>query len=205
MTRLHQSLLVGAAAAVAFGLTALTAPTAQAAFSLAASGSGNVCTGVTGTFPNCDVIDAPGIDVSSPLIAKYEYVDPVEDDGVPGSFVFEGAGTQYASIIDGTEFSFSGFGEDPTMGVWNYMPDIGEDPFVTHYGLKFGQNWQIYAWIGDGTGGFGDMWSLDQGLSNITFFDTGVVPLPAAGWMMLGGLGMIGAALRRRRLGAASA
>lgn len=190
-------LLAGVGAA-AFALTAMSADRALAAFDSVASGTGNVCTGALGTFPNCNVSqEVEGAD--SPLIAKYEFDD---EQGSPtfGTFVFEGPGTIFTDEIDGGEFSFSNFADnDPKVGIWNYSPDIGQDPFVTHYALKFGNNWEIYAWTGLGTGGFSDNWNLGNGLSNITFYDTGVVPLPAAAWMMIGGLGMIGGAVARNR------
>ena len=197
--------LLATAGAAAFGVTALTADRAVAAFDSVASGTGNVCTGVLGTFPDCNVSsEVEGAD--SPLIAKYEF-DDNQESSTAGTFVFEGAGTIFSDEIDGGEFSFSDFDtDDPKEGVWNYSPDLGQDPFVTHYALKFGDNWEIYSWTGVGTGGFSDNWDLSKGLSNITFYDTGVVPLPAAAWMMIGGLGVIGGAMKwRRRAGAADA
>ena len=203
MTRFHQRLLVGAAAAVAFGFTALTAPTAQAVFvpdELAGDVGNQSCSGGNGTNPTCTA--GPGVTLTfeTPQIAKYEF------NQATGEFDLEDVGTSYVGIIDGSEFTFSGFDSgDPKSGTWTYTPDIGEDPFVTAYGLGYAGQTDLFAWAGLGTGGFSDDWTLPKALSNITFYDTGVVPLPAAGWMMLGGLGMIGAALRRRRLGAASA
>ena len=192
--------LLATAGAAVFGLTTLTADPAQAAFvedSSAGTSGNNPCSGGDGLNPNCTVGPSELLSFETPQVAKYEFSDS-------GEFELEDVGTTYDGIIDGDEFSFSAFDpQDPKSGTWTYTPDIGEDPFVAAYGIKIGGSGggttKIFAWTGEGLGGFTDGWDEEFALSSITFYNTGVVPLPAAAWMMIGGLGMIGGAVARNR------
>jgi hypothetical protein len=199
MTRFHQSWLLGAAAAVTFGLTALTAPTAQAAFvqDETFTGTDATCSGppAGNGFDSCSVtVDG----IKSPSIIKYD--DFNEDTGQFDSFEVN---SQFGSI-DGDEFVFA-FTDEFQIGMWTYANAAAPDPNILAYSYCGGGQCELWTGFGStNASGIFDLSDIGRDISNITFYDTGVVPLPAAGWMMLGGLGMIGAALRRRRLGAAS-
>jgi hypothetical protein len=128
-----------------------------------------------------------------------------------GNFTLPGD-AEFSSLfptIDGTEFRFS-FGQDgnpATGGTWTYTPDDAEDPGITGFVTKGGPNYRVFLKDGPAFKGIGDFSDFitpgdggqQGGLSHITFFDsTTPVPLPAAGWLMIAGIGGI-AALRRRR------
>ena len=107
--------------------------------------------------------------------------------------------------IDGTEFSFD-FGTDgdpATGGAWTYTPDDAEDPGITGFVTKGGPNYRVFLKEGQAFKGIGDFSDFitpgGGGLSHITWFDsTTPIPLPAAGWLLIAGLGGL-AALRRSK------
>jgi hypothetical protein len=220
MTRINASGIL--ACAIVFGLLGvspgLNAATVERNF------SGNDCKGFFnpsgGGFDACTIfINNEGENIElSPVIAKYAYDDgarmPSEDD-LNGSL--------YPSI-DGSEFSItntSGSGLYETAD-WSYTPGAG-DPGVRYWAAKaddgFNLFWEVDAAL-TGAGGVcdaaGDVYNLDclnaaqvltsgsfstpgnAALSHITFYDTEIIPIPAAAWLFGSALGLLG--WMRRRL-----
>jgi hypothetical protein len=119
--------------------------------------------------------------------------------------------TSFASIT-GSEFTFA-YSDGNRIADWTYTLGAN-DPGLTAVVVKAGSAW---AFTTDGwsfaNGVYtGQVSTKDAGLvninngkgrkiSHITFFDTAVspVPLPAAGWMLLAGLGGIAAMKRRKK------
>jgi|GEM_PF-3847227 len=98
---------------------------------------------------------------------------------------------------------------------WTYDPTevVGADPvlYPTYLAVKAGGKgasgggYVIYSITpGDTSGSVPDFADyIDKDISHVSFYDgTAVIPLPAAGWLLLGGLGGL-AALKRRRKTAA--
>ena len=163
-------------------------------YTLTASPDGNACSGLLGTSPTC--VDLNG----SPQIIKFDFNDNGEVSGTEINPLFPS--------IDGTEFSFD-FGTGGTgTGTWYYAPDDATDPGITSFTAKGGNGFNWFVKDGPAFAGIGDysMFSTPTnasgnpaGLSNLTFFDSAtVIPLPAAGWLLLGGIGGL-AALRRKK------
>jgi hypothetical protein len=126
----------------------------------------------------------------SPIIIKYEF----NEGELTGSEI----NTDLFPSITGDEFTFEF--DDASSGTWFYDGAVAPDPRITAYGYCGGN--ECFTSTGSGFSGIFDT-SLDGGsgraLSNISFYDTGVVPLPAAAWMMIGGLGLMGGAMRKFR------
>ncbi len=110
------------------------------------------------------------------------------------------------TTVDGSEFSFD-FGSDGFFGTgtWTYTPDDADDPGITGFTVKSGSSSNIFtkdsaALTFAGLGDSSDFFSPNNDLSNMVFFDsTAIIPLPAAAWMMIGGLGLVGGAMRKFR------
>ena len=147
----------------------------------------------------------------SPVIAKFDNEDNF------GLGLAELNTAQFPSI-DGSEFSVTGQGL--TVGTFTYNPEAGVDPNLNYWVVKAGSQF-LLSWIvnaGNLTAtcveGIPDApatnynlaclqsavpvtgtqdWetTIQQGISHITFYDTGVspVPLPAAIWLFLSALG----------------
>jgi hypothetical protein len=168
--------------------------------------SGNACTGVLGTFPNCEVDPADWADTDlvlgdepTPLIAKFEGFDEVleGDAAVP---VFEGG---LFDSIDGTEFAFT-YNDDGTSGTWSYTPGMN-DPLITAFFIKGGQDFNLFD-VQDVTldaGTYIGTWVSPGGaISNAGFFDTdsggGQMPVPAPLALIAAGSLVLGWSRRRR-------
>ena len=76
----------------------------------------------------------------------------------------------------------------------NFDPDGA----FAYYVVKYGQLYALFQDGGDNIAHY-DLGGKNFGTSNHTY----VTPLPAAAWMMIGGLGLIGGAVKWRRRGAA--
>ncbi|WP_375228172.1 VPLPA-CTERM sorting domain-containing protein [Roseobacter sp. S98] len=175
---------------------------------------GNDCQGDGGTvggFGTDPVCSLGG----SPYIVKLDARD------------FNDSGDPVGSLSAGSEWNsdfglFSDFGgiiiaEDDTMGwYFEYLND-GDDPGITGFTAKGGNpdgprppasGFFVYNYVGPGDsflGGAGNrvLFDFAQGSSHVTFFDSdsgvSTVPIPAAGWMLIAGLGGLGVMRRFRR------
>jgi hypothetical protein len=171
-------LAAGAMALVAGGASSATVNTP---YTLVGTYDGNDCSGVLGQgFENCAYN-------GSPVIAKY---NTGEDGGWElNTGTFPG--------IDSDMFTLTG--TSGSSGLWSYLGTTGVA--ITAFVLKAGNEFSIYKMNTPGTSFSNIDWSTVSGkdLSHITFYDTAApVPLPAAGFLMIGALGGL-AALRRRR------
>lgn len=187
-----------------FGIAAVAALAALSAGSAGASTvpGGNYCPEGQDGFNTCTF-------GGSPAIIKFEWVDDV-------GFVKETISSLFGSIT-GDEFTFSvqAFDDgEPTNVNFTYTP-TGADPLLTGIVVKgsdANDGGSPLALAFNGTTYFGSFSNSGlpnvgasgkpAAISNITFFDTEappveVIPLPAAGWLLLAGIGGL-AAMRRR-------
>lgn len=131
-------------------------------------------------------------------------------DGSPTIIKFGGRGFSLDEInglfpsIDGSEFEFTVTekkdGVEPIAGTWKYTPGAG-DPAITAYAVKAGKGYNLFTNLTPDEALGGGWYTPDRkGISHITFFDTGMspVPLPAGGLLLLGALGALGLMRRRK-------
>lgn len=185
------------------------------------TGEANDCSGFFGKAPTCDVggfLD-PAEEIS-PLIAKFNF-------GANGPILSGDEGPEINpdfSTITGNEFSFG----DPTTtgsdssGTATYTPGNG-DPIWRYLVAKSSTTSRMF-WVvdeltncseGDASTNYTKACLLDatpltsfnwstatgQGISHISFYDTGAtpIPVPAAGLLLITALGGLGFAARRRK------
>jgi hypothetical protein len=180
-------------AAAAFIVAVLSAPGAQAAT-------------LVGYFPDNDPFGGQekglygtfnGVEIGSPSLAKCDVSGLScnwENGGVPGE--------DYASAFNVT------FGGDKA-GTWSFTPDPALTHAPAYMVVKAATNWALYALDGALSGDWSTAGLMtpngknQAGVSHISFYNSAApVPLPAAGWLLVTGLGGLGALARRRRASA---
>lgn len=200
--------------------SAVAALTMAGTFAIAGSASaaplgfttydGNICTGNSST---------PGVTTGnglgecsfdgSPVIARFEFGDDVSSFSIESFYDGVTADDFAFSMVEDLDDGMGG----TTFGYsFTYSPDDG-DPLITAFAAKGGPSFNLYE-RHDGEAIMDSVTFLTPlnpggnraGLSNVTFFDTELtptpspIPLPAAGWMLLAGIGGL-AAMRRQRKG----
>lgn len=174
----------------------VTKPVLIAALGFASLGatSAYAATCNTGPLQDC-FVSADGLEETE-AIAKIDF-----QTGGTGTFT----GNPDFPSVTGEEFDLSGvvLDEDNEVLGGTVTYTLGElDPGMTAFSTKRGQLEELFygnEWISyvDGVFTF-NLGSAGQAVSNFVIYDNFVapIPLPAAGWLMLAGLGLLG--LRKR-------
>jgi hypothetical protein len=180
---------LGTLGAVALSAGVVAAPEADAATLLAASVDGN------DPFPNALVLEQ--YDIDSPALAKC-------DTGTDGLTFDYDCGNWKDGNADGVyDEAFTLTYTDANSFDWTFDPDdvTGTDDllFPRYVVVKQSNNYEIWELsFGERLGGTID--SDRNDISHVSFYDSmEVIPLPAAGWLLLGGLGGLYAMKRRKR------
>ncbi|NNF25175.1 MAG: VPLPA-CTERM sorting domain-containing protein [Rhodobacteraceae bacterium] len=147
-------------------------------------------------FPDPLILDDP--EINTPALYKCDDVDEQDpscvDEYAPG----------YTDGVFDVTF------DSATSGSWTWTPADGvTEPVGPHYiVLKAGQpqndgGWAVYEL--DPTEVFGGLWDTgdldDKAISHISWYNTGIppIPLPAAAWLLIAGLGTLVAVRRKKR------
>jgi len=200
-------------AIAAAGVTMLFAALSANSATVSRQFDGNDCSGYFGTgFDSCTIfVNSGGETIElSPVIAKYEEdlsLDEVNNTVFP--------------TIDGTEFTFSNLGTDNSTGDFLYTKDDLFDPGTRYWATKASDGFILFwevddsAVAGGGVCDVADVFNLacldaalevtsgswttidDKELSHITFYDTAIIPVPAAVWLFGSALGLLGWVRRR--------
>jgi hypothetical protein len=139
-----------------------------------------------------------GHEINSPSLAKC--------DVSYGSCNWENGaveGEDYTSAFD------IGFDNDKN-GTWSFTGNSSLTHLPAYMVVKAATNWAIYALDGALSGSWSTAGLMtpngknQAGVSHVSFYNSAApVPLPAAGWLLVAGLGGIGALARRRKAAAA--
>ena len=199
--------------ATAAGAVMLTAASVEAAFVEASTAlsdtvgtfDGNTQTGVTPSTGSDDTLlaFAPFDDKRDPVIFDRLLApsppNPAEVATAASTFLgFDVALVDFKNQselgrIDVPDGSFDTLvGGCSTAGTGGCNFDIGE-PFA-YYAVKYSNAFALFADGGDNIAHY-ELGASNADTSNVTF----LTPIPAAAWMMIGGLGMIGGAVARNR------
>lgn len=185
------------------------------AATVSAEFAGNDCSGIfSGTssgFEGC-VISFDGVELS-PVIAKLDIDDF-------GNVTYIETNQSLYPSIDGSEFTLS-YDGDMSSGSFTYN-GTAPDPNVRYWAAKAGPGFNLFWTVADSevaAGGacetstlnlaclqaaqdvFSGSWYTPGGkdLSHLTFYNHGVIPVPAAAWLFSSGLlGLIVIARRKR-------
>ena len=183
---------------------------------------GNDCSGVFGTEPDCAITVGA---FSTPFIAKWDEPGQHDDGGWTVAPAYDGFEKDLDLTIasGGASGSWTYTGSESPIRFWSVKAansfklfwqvdgsataDGGACAMAVNYFTEACLSEALLVSSGDwDTAGLAEGGGSDPGISHISFFNNGVhapIPLPAAGWLLLGGLGALGALGRRRRKHAA--
>ena len=178
-----------------------------AAIAVAASAGCVAAATLVGTFPGNDPFGGQenGLygtfgthEISSPSLAKCD-VGSLSCNWENGAVEGEDYRSAFSIGFDGDK-----------SGTWSFAAN----PSLTHRPaymvVKAATNWALYALDGALSGDWSTAGLItpngknQAGVSHISFYNSAApVPLPAAGWLLIAGLGELGALARRRKAAAA--